>query len=120
MVSDGEDFQRNVRLTAPMPEEFPDKQLVAVVSILSPGGRSFLIEVKNQYTIDTAGCGGGDGSSLPCLAIGAFRFVIDGVEHKSLEIPGKAVDLPGDRLVSSANLPAECWPFGGNLIWTAH
>ena len=119
LVSDGEDFQLNVRLTAPMPEEFPDRQLVSAVSILSPGGRSIVIEVENPYTIDAPGCAGADDLSLPCLANGAFRFTKDGVEHKGLQMPSVAVQLPGNRFVSSANLPAECRPFGGDRIWAA-
>ncbi|MEP5375890.1 MAG: hypothetical protein ABJQ14_08880, partial [Hyphomicrobiales bacterium] len=119
LVSDGEDFQLNVRVTAPMPEDFPDRQLVSAVSILSSGGRSLVIEVKDPYTIDTAGCESGDDSSLLCLADGAFRFIVDGVEHRGLQTPSEAVELPGDRVVSSANLPAECRRFGGDRIWAA-
>ena len=119
LVSDGQDFQLNVRVAAPMPEEFPDRQLVSAISILSPGGRSFVIEVKNPYTIDTVGCGSEADSPLPCLANGALRFVVDGVEHGGLQLPGQAVELPGDRFVSSANLPAECRRFGGDRIWAA-
>ena len=119
LVSDGQDFQLNVRVTAPMPDEFPDRQLVTAVSILSAGGRSFVIEVKDPYTIDTPGCESGDDSSLPCLANGAFRFIVDGVEHRGLQMPSQAMELPGDRFVSSANLPAECRRFGGDRIWAA-
>ena len=119
LVSDGQDFQLNVRVTAPMPDEFPDRQLVTAVSVLSPDGRSFVIEVKNPYTIDTPGCESDADSPLPCLANGALRFIVDGVEHRGLQLPGKAVELPGDRFVSSANLPAECRRFGGDRIWAA-
>ena len=119
LVSDGQDFQLNVRVTAPMPEEFPDRQLVSAVSILSSGGRSFVIEVKDPYTLNTAGCGSGVESSLPCLANGALRFIVDGVEHRGLQTPSQAVELPGGRFVSSANLPAECRRFGGDRIWAA-
>ena len=119
LVSDGEDFQLSVRVTAPMPEEFPDRQLVTAVSILSSGGRSFVIEVKNPYTINVPGCENGDESFPPCLANGAFRFIVDGVEHSGLQMPGQAVELPGDRFVSSANLPAECRRFGGDRNWAA-
>ena len=119
LVSDGQDFQLNVRVTAPMPDEFPDRQLVTAVSVLSPDGRSFVIEVKNPYTIDTPGCGSGDDSPLPCLANGALNFIVDGVDHSGLQMPGQAVELPGNRFVSSSNLPAECRRFGGDRIWAA-
>lgn len=116
LVSDGPDFQLNVRVTAPMPEDFPDRQLVSAVSILSAGGRSLVIELNDPYTIDTEGCAD---DSLPCLADGALRIVVDGVEHNDLQVPSEAVELEGERFFSSANLPVECRRFGGDRIWAA-
>jgi len=117
LVSDGPDFQLNARVTAPMPEEFPDRQLVTAVSILSAGGHSLVIEVKDPYITDTEGCA--DDSPVPCLANGALRVIVDGEEISGLQAPIEATELPGGRLVSSANLPVECRPFGGDRIWAA-
>lgn len=117
LVSDASDFQLNVRVTVPMPEEFPDRQLVTAASVLSPGGRSLVIELKDPYTIDTEGCT--RDSSLPCLADGALRIVVDGAEHRGLQVPSEAVELPGGRFVSSANLPVQCRGFGRDRIWDA-
>lgn len=44
------DLGINVRLSAPLPDDFADRQLITGVSIMSEG-RSIAIEVKNPYTI---------------------------------------------------------------------
>ncbi|CAM9145111.1 unnamed protein product [Laminaria digitata] len=64
LVSDGEDFQLNVRVTAPMPEEFLDRQHVSGVSLLLRNGYSLVVEVKNPYTIETDGCVAGNNSRV--------------------------------------------------------
>ena len=43
----------NVRVTAPLPEEFPDRQLITGLSVLSEG-HSLVIEVKNPCLLYTS------------------------------------------------------------------
>ena len=126
LFSDGLNFHVNVRLSAPMPEEFPDKQLVSAMSVQTDDGlHSLLIEVKNPYSTDTDGCF--QESSAPCLADGGLRILVDGVESAALQAPAENVLLPGGEgqssasavVVSSTNLPAEYRPFGGNRVWAA-
>ncbi|CAN0323354.1 unnamed protein product, partial [Ectocarpus sp. 8 AP-2014] len=107
-------FQLNARVTAPLPEEFPTRQLLSGVSLITPDGHSLVIEVKNPYSIATEGC-----SSRSCLAEGSLRILVDGQESESLQTPGEDIVLPGGVVVSSANLPVECRPFGGHRIWAA-
>lgn len=99
-------FQLNARVTAPLPEEFPTRQLLSGVSLITPDGHSLVIEVKNPY-------------SRSCLAEGSLRILVDGQESESLETPGEDIILPGGVVVSSANLPVVCRPFGGHRIWAA-
>lgn len=118
LFNDGPDFHVNVRLSAPMPEEFPDRQLISAVSVLSDDGRSsFVVEVQDPYTTNTDGCL--DSSPLPCLADGALRIMVDGEDYATLQAPAVNFRLPGSYpvVVSAANLPAECRPFGGDRIW---
>lgn len=118
LISDGEDFQLNVRVTAPMPEEFPDRQLVTGVSLLLPNGASLVVEVKDPYTIETDGCVAA-GPGAPCLADGALRILVDSEDASELQTPGENIALAEGVHVSATNLPAECRPFGGDLIWAA-
>lgn len=108
-------FQINTRVTAPMPEEFPTRQLVSGVSLITADGHTLVIEVKDPYTTTTDGCS----SSSSCLADGALRILVDGKESHDLLTPGEGIALPGGLVVSSANLPVECRPFGGDRIWAA-
>lgn len=117
LIFDGFEFQVNVRITAPMPKEFPDRQLVSAVSIITQG-HSLVVEVKNPYTIETGPCTVGD-HGLPCLANGALQLSLDGETLSELQYPGEVNDLPGDMTIFAANLPAECQPFGGDRIWAA-
>lgn len=116
LLNDGSDFHVNVRLTAPMPVEFPERQLISAISILTDDGlHSLVIEVKNPYTTDTEGCPAG----LPCLANGGLRILVDGVESDTLQAPVENAEVSegSETFVSAANLPAECRPFGGDRIW---
>lgn len=98
----------NVRLTAPLPEEFPDRQLITGLRILSEG-HSLVIEVNNPYDIDTNGCPRG---VSPCLADGRLRAIVDG------EVVEDLLRFSRDGIVFSAsNLPAECRQFRGDKIW---
>ena len=118
LITDGPNFHVNVRVSAPMPEEFPDRQLISGLSILSDDGRSSLVvEVKDPYSTVTDGCP--KDSSAPCLAEGGLVILVDGEESAALQVPGENVRLPGSSpfVVSAANLPAECRPFGGDRIW---
>ena len=120
LLSDGPDLHVNVRLSAPMPEEFPDRQLISAVSVLTDDGlHSLVVEVKDPYTTTTAGCP--EDSSVPCLADGGLRVLVDGKESAAMQAPATNVRLPGGSpvVVSVANLPAECRLFGGDRIWAA-
>lgn len=66
-------FQVNLRLSAPLPEEFLDRQLITGLSILSHE-HSVVIEVKNPYDTATDGC---PHSISPCLANGGLRMFVD-------------------------------------------
>ena len=70
----------NVRVTAPLPEEFPDRQLITGLSVLSEG-HSLVVQVKNPYDINTDGCPRG---ISPCLANGGLSAVVDGEEVEGL------------------------------------
>lgn len=108
-------FQINARVTAPMPEDFPTRQLVTGVSLVTANGHTLTVEVKDPYTTTTDGCS----TSSPCLADGALRILVDGEESYELQAPGEGIALPGGVIVSAANLPAECRAFGGSRIWAA-
>lgn len=105
----------NTRVTAPMPAEFPTRQLLSGLSLVTSDGHSLVVEVKDPYTIATEGCS----SSTTCLADGALRILVDGEESQSLQTPGEDMLVTDGLVVSSANLPAECRPFGGDRIWAA-
>ena len=48
LVKDDEaDLHVNVRLTAPLPEEFPERQLVTGLSVIS-SGHSLVVEVRSS------------------------------------------------------------------------
>ena len=114
MVKDGgADLLVNIRLTAPLPEEFPDRQLITGLSVLSEG-HSLTIEVKNPYRTDTSGCPGG---VSPCLANGELRAVVDGEEVHDLLRFSRNEYVAEGITVSASNLPAECRQFGGDKIW---
>ncbi|CAM9390910.1 unnamed protein product [Ectocarpus fasciculatus] len=116
------DLHINVRLTAPLPEEFPDRQLVTGLSVIS-GGHSLVLKVKNPYETDVSdNCP--DGMPTPCLANGGLNVTVDGEEtadDSPLLHPIRGEILPGGGIeVSAANLPVECWEFGGDKIWARH
>ncbi|CAN0150915.1 unnamed protein product [Ectocarpus sp. 12 AP-2014] len=104
----------NVRLTAPLPDEFPDRQLVTGLTVMSEG-HSLTIEVENPYTIDTDGCPEG---ASPCLANGGLRIIVDSQEDDELLRFSRQVPVAdGAITVSASNLPVECRQFGGDKIW---
>eukprot|EP00903_Cladosiphon_okamuranus_P008159 g7858.t1 len=111
---DNADLHINVRLTAPLPEEFPDRQLMTSLAVLSKG-HSVVVEVANPYTIDTDGCPQG---FSPCLANGGLRIIVDG--HEDDELLRFSTQVPvadGAVTLSASNLPVECRQFGGDRIW---
>ena len=55
---DAVNLQVNVRLNAPLPDEFPSRQLITGMSVLSEG-HSLVIEVKDPYSVSTGGCSDG-------------------------------------------------------------
>ena len=117
LIEDDEDeiqLSINVRLTAPLAAEFPDRQLVTGLAVISDG-HSLVIEVKDPYSVATVGC---LGVTTPCLADGALRVTSDGSEDIDLLHPmNGAVIHPGAMVLSASNLPTECTKFGGDKIW---
>lgn len=113
-VKDNElDLQVNVRVTAPL-AQFPDRQLMTGVAVLSEG-HTLVVEVVDPYTITTNGCPAG---VSPCLNDGGVRFMVDGLEAPELLSPTRRVQLHEDGIVLSAgNLPVECRQFGAHKIW---
>lgn len=103
----------NVRVSAPLEEEFPDRQLVTGVSVMFQG-HSLVVQVKDPSHTTTDGCA--DGQS-PCLADGGLELVVDGAERPDLLSPSRGVYLPGDTVLSASNLPVECRQFGGDKKW---
>ena len=103
----------NIRLSAPLEEEFPDRQLVTGVSVLYQD-HSVVIQVLDPSHTITNGCP--DGVS-PCLADGGLQVTVDGKERPDLLSPSMDVSLPGDTFISSSNLPVECRMFGGDKKW---
>ena len=104
----------NVRLTAPLPEEFPTRQLVTGVSVMTEG-KSFVLEVKNAYTIETPGCPEG---VAVCLADGGLQTFVDGEKTAdSLLVPMRDEIVTEGIEVSATNLPIECRQFGGQRLW---
>ena len=103
----------NVRLTAPLPEEFPDRQLITGLSVLSEG-HSLVIEVKNPYDVHTNGCPSG---ASPCLSDGGLRAIVDGEDVEGLLHFSRDENVVEGIKVSASNLPVECRQFGGDKIW---
>ena len=101
----GANLHINVRLTAPLPDEFPNRQLITGLGVLS-GGHSLAVEVKDPYTVDTGGCPMG---VSPCLANGGLRAVVDGREMDDLLHFSRNTRIAGGEIsVSASNLPVEC------------
>lgn len=109
------DLDVNVRVTAPMEEEFPDRQLVTGVSVLLQG-HSLVIQVRDPSTTATGGCADG---VYPCLADGGLQVMVDGTERPDLLSSSRGVYIPGDTLLSASNLPVECQQFGGHKKWAS-
>ena len=103
----------NLRVTAPLPEEFPDRQLITGLSVLSEG-HSLVIEVNNPYDVETNGCPRG---ISPCLANGGLRAVVDGEEVDGLLGFSRNKYVADGITMSASNLPVECRQFGGDKIW---
>ena len=103
----------NVRVTAPLEEEFPDRQLVTGVAVLFQG-HSTVIQVKDPSNTDTNGC---DDEVYTCLADGGLQVMVDGEERPDLLSPSIDRNLPGGTFLSSSNLPVECRQFGGAKVW---
>ncbi|CAN0310396.1 unnamed protein product [Ectocarpus sp. 12 AP-2014] len=111
---DDADVGINVRVTAPLSHEFPNRQLITSLSVLSEG-HSLVIEVEDPYSTDTDGCREG---VSPCLANGGLRiFVNDQEANELLRFSRQVPVADGAITVSSSNLPVECRQFGGQKIW---
>ena len=107
------DLQINVRVTAPLPDDFPNRQLITGMSILSEG-HSVIIAVNDPYSVDTDGC---KDRKTPCLCDGGISVVVDGQDADGLLHPGRDVYVTDGITMSASNLPAECRQFGGDKIW---
>lgn len=90
--ADASNFHVNVRLTAPLATEFPDRQLVTGIAILSED-HSLVVEVANPYSTASNGCPEG---VTPCLADGGVRIIIDGQEDGQLLRGTRGVRLEGE------------------------
>ena len=55
VTDDNANLHVNVRLTAPLPEQFPDRQLITGLSIMAEES-SLVVEVKDPYDVSTDGC----------------------------------------------------------------
>lgn len=106
-------FQVNIRVTAPLSVEFPDRQLITGAAILS-GENSLVIEVKDPYTHVAGGC---PSDVSPCLAEGGLRTTVNGQEPRALLGPVSGEYVADGIQVSASNLPVECQQFGGDEIW---
>lgn len=113
MLSGSDNAQLSVRITAPLPAEFPDRQLVTGLAIKYGDGNSIVIETKNPYTTEVEGCPGD--WSAPCLSENALRITVGGEEQQA--VPDEAVRLAGNAIMLATNLPPECQPFGGDIVW---
>ena len=114
LVKDNEDdLQINVRTTAPSPIDFPDRQFITGVAILSQG-HSLTVKVTNPYSVETSGC---SSDVSPCLTDGGLSVSVDGETMDHLTGPTDDVHLSGGIEVSSSNLPLECREFGGRKVW---
>ena len=108
------DFHVNVRLTAPQPEEFPDRQLVTGVGVIADGN-SLVVEVRDPYTTVTSGCS--DEKSV-CLADGGLKATVNGQEaDHQLLLSSRNAYVAGGISMSASNLPVECRQFGGDKLW---
>ena len=114
MVSDDTDsINVNVRLNAPLPEDFPDRQLITGLIVMSQG-HSLVIEVTNQYEVNTDGCH--PNMSL-CLSNGGLRAMVDGEEVDDLLWFSRDEYVTDGIAVSASNPPVECRQFGGDKMW---
>ena len=104
----------NLRVTAPLAAEYPDRQLVTGLSVISDG-RSLVVEVKDPDTVATTCFLDG---ITPCFAGDALRVTLDGSEANDLTYPmGNKIIHSGAMVLSAANLLAECTKFGGEKSW---
>lgn len=110
-----------MRVTAPLPG-FPDRQLLWGVALIVNGGQhSLVVDVTDPHPVDTDEhfpVTDGHKRDLPCLARGALSIMVDDQSYADLETVAAGVVLPdGQTVVSATNLPAECQPFGGDIVW---
>lgn len=112
MISDSEDVQLSVQLTAPMPTEFPERRVISGVGIKYEGGHSIVIENKHPYTTATVGR---PDWFVPCLSENSLRVTVD--EEDWEPVPVVSAPLPGEATITAVNLPPECQPYGGDMLW---
>lgn len=113
----------NVRVTAPLPQQFPHRQLVTGVSVLF-GDHSFVVEANSPYRTSTTGTSKDEQSGCPlgvgsCLASGALTYAVD--NHRPAALLGflDGARFENGLVLSATNVPEECGQFGGGNIWAA-
>ena len=112
-TNDDANIHINVWLTSPLPEEFPDRQLVTGLSLISKG-HSLVLEVTNPYHTDTKGC---PEWMSPCLADCGLGALVDGGDAHNLLQFLRDEHVADGLAVSASNLPVECRQFGGDRLW---
>lgn len=113
LLADAGGLQMSVRLTAPLADEFPDRQLITGFALKYQNGHSIVMETKEPYTTETGGCP--RNLNGPCLSEHALKITVDGEPH--LDVPSENVLLSGGAVLTAFNLPAECQPYGGDVVW---
>ena len=82
---DAINLQVNIRLTAPLPDKSPNRQLITGISVLSEG-HSLVIEVKDPYNVSTQAC---NDHRTPCLGDGGLHMVVNGKDANHLLHPDR-------------------------------
>lgn len=113
VLSDGEDLHVSVRVTAPLAKEYPDRQLITGFALRYASGHSLVIQVKRPYTTETEGCP--SDWFAPCLSENSLLIAMDGAEQEA--VVAERNPLAGDGFITAVNMPAECQPYGGDIIW---
>lgn len=114
LLSEGDTgVQINLRLTAPLAAEFPDRQLITGFALKIADGHSVVIQTKDPYTVESTGCSKDVYS--PCLSENALDIIVDGEDYQSVAVANVA--FLGGTVLSAVNLPVECQPYGSDVTW---
>lgn len=112
-----EQLRMNMRVNSYLPETFPERQLITGVALITEGGHSVTIEVKDPLDLEPS-CPAAEGKEgwRPCLAGGALRVTVDG--NDVVQHPGSFSFVNGVE-VTAINLPLECQRFGDHGMWVS-